>query len=322
MSNSLLYLSRRDVLSTGITPAEARNAVLSAFRDHAAGLNRSLPKASLDIGPGHGFQSMPAASAASGIATLKWVAMAPVPAGSTVQGINGLLCVSDYTSGAPVAVMDADEITLIRTAAMSAAAAIYLAPKDPSVIGFVGCGQQAYAHLDAFLDLFPNLSTVLTFSRSMASAEALAKEARRRGLAAEATSHADGLLSQSDIVISTVPGAPGLQPFLDAAKMPSASFASAVDIGRSWIPSQLPAFDLLATDSLDQSRAPYDVSGRPVDTVQFTTDLVSLAASDPAEPQSKRAMFCFRGFALADLALAEVIVTRARERGIGVMLER
>lgn len=195
MSNTLLYLSRRDVRSTGITPAEARHAVLRAFRDHAAGLNRSLPKASLDIGPGHGFQSMPAASATSGIATLKWVAMAPVPAGSTAQGINGLLCVSDYTSGAPIAVMDADEITLIRTAAMSAAAAVYLAPQDPKVIGFVGCGQQARAHLDAFVDLFPELSAVLTFSRSTDSAEALAEEARSRGLNTESTGNADDLLS-------------------------------------------------------------------------------------------------------------------------------
>ena len=322
MSTSLLYLSRPDVQSIGVTPSDARNAVLRAFSDHAAGLNRSLPKAWLDLGPGHGFQSMPAASASSGIATLKWVAMAPVPAGSTAQGINGILCVSDYTSGAPVAVMDADEITLIRTAAMSAAAAVYLAPKDPKVIGFVGCGQQAYAHLDAFLDLFPNLSAVVAFSRSQSSAEALAGEARNRGLKAETTSNIDTLLSQSDVVISMVPGAPGLTPFLDAAKMPVSSFASAVDIGRSWIPSQLPAFDLLATDSLDQSRAPYDGMGKPVDTVQFSTDLVELAASAPKGTASKRAMFCFRGFALADLALADLVVNRARDRGIGVLLER
>lgn len=123
-------------------------------------------------------------------------------------------------------------------------------------------------------------------------------------------------------MISTVPGAPGLEPFLDAARMPSSSFASAVDIGRSWIPSLLPAFDLLATDSLDQSRAPYDGFGRPVDTVRFSTDLVRLAASEPEEPHPRRVMFCFRGFALADLALADIIVTRARESGTGVMLER
>lgn len=322
MSESLLYLSRRDVRSLALPPRDARQAVLQAFRDHAAGLNRSLPKSSLDLGPGHGFQAMPAASSAQAIATLKWVAMAPVPAGSAAQGINALICVSDYASGAPLALLDGDEITLIRTAAMSAAAASYLAPPEPRTIGFVGCGQQAYAHLDAFLDLYPGLATALAMSRSRASAEHLAEAAVSRGLSAEVVADADQLLSRSDIVISMVPGAPGLEPFLDASRLPASSFASAVDIGRSWRPETLPAFDFLATDSLAQSKAPYDINSQPVETVRFHDDLIHIAQRGTALAQPRRAMFCFRGFALADLALAGLVIRKAREAGIGTRLER
>jgi alanine dehydrogenase len=198
MSDALLYLSRRDVQALAITPGEARAAVLGALRDHAAGLNQSLPKAALTIGPGHGFQAMPAASAGQGIATLKWVAMAPAPPGSTAQGINGLILVNDLASGVPVAVLDGDEITLIRTAAMSAAAAVCMAPPAPKVIGLIGCGLQAYAHLAAFRDLYPSLTTVLAYSRSRASAERLA--ATTRGLSAEVVDDANALLTRSDIV--------------------------------------------------------------------------------------------------------------------------
>ncbi len=322
MSEHLLYLSRHDVRSLAIAPGEVREAVLRAFRDHADGLNRSLPKSALGLGPGHGFQAMTAASQSNGIATLKWVSMAPVGPDSTVPGINALICVSDYASGAPLAVLDGDEITLIRTAALSAAAAMRMAPPAPKTIGFVGCGLQAHAHLAAFLDLYPGLTTALALSRSRSSAERLAEAATECGLAAEIVADAGTLLARSDIVISMVPGAPGLTPFLDARLMKPNAFAAAVDIGRSWIPETLPAFDVLATDSLEQSKAPYDIDGNPVTTVRFGHDLVELAsAAHPTAPGS-RSFFCFRGFALADLALAHLVVARACERAIGTMLPR
>ncbi|MCU4182025.1 hypothetical protein [Bosea sp. BH3] len=322
MNERLLYLSRQDVKTLGIPPGEAREAVLQAFRDHAAGLNSSLPKSALGLGPGHGFQAMTAASQAAGIATLKWVSMAPVEPGSPIPGINALICVSDYRSGAPLAVLDGDEITLIRTAALSAAAASRMAPPSPRTIGFVGCGLQAHAHLAAFLDLYPSLTTALTLSRSRSSAEQLAQAASERGLAAEIANDADTLLARSDIVISMVPGAPGLKPFLDASLMKPNAFAAAVDIGRSWIPENLPAFDVLATDSLEQSKAPYDIDGNPVTTVRFGHDLIELAAAAHPTAPGARSFFCFRGFALADLALAHLVVARAREHGIGIELPR
>ncbi|PZU90227.1 MAG: hypothetical protein DI527_14600 [Chelatococcus sp.] len=322
MNQSLLYLSRSDVQGLAIAPSEVREAVLQAFRDHAAGLNRSLPKSALGLGPGHGFQAMVAASSAQAVATLKWVSMAPAGPDSPVPGINALICVSDYATGAPQAVLDGDEITLLRTAALSAAAASRLAPPAPKTIGFVGCGLQAHAHLAAFLDLYPGLTRALALSRSRSSAERLIRAASMRGLAAEVASDAATLLAESDIVISMVPGAPGLEPFLDARLMKPVAFASAVDIGRSWLPEALPAFDVLATDSLAQSKAPYDTDGNPVTTVSFGHDLVGLAKDRHPTAGEGRSFFCFRGFALADLALAHLVVTRARERRIGTRLPR
>jgi alanine dehydrogenase len=322
MNERLLYLSRENVKSLAIEPREARETLLQAFRDHAAGLNSSLPKSSLMLGPGHGFQAMSAASKADSIATLKWVAMAPVERDSPVPGINGLIVINDYASGAPLAVLDGDEITLVRTAALSAAAASLLAPPQPATIGFIGCGLQAHAHLAAFRDLYPGLTTLLAYSRSRASAEDLSKAAIASGLSTEVVGDAATVLSRSDIVISTVPGAPGLRPFLDARAMKPQAFASAVDIGRSWIPESLPAFDVLVTDSLAQSKAPYDIDGNPVKTVTFGYDLAGLASAPHPTSANSRSFFCFRGFALADLALANLVFKRATERGIGTTLPR
>ncbi|MGX1787114.1 ornithine cyclodeaminase family protein [Bosea sp. NPDC055332] len=322
MFDTMLYLSRADVKSLGISPREAREAILRAFRDHAGGLNRSLPKSSLMIGPGHGFQSMAAASEADSIASMKWVAMAPTPPNSRVPGINGLIVLNDYATGVPVAVLDGDEITLVRTAALSAAAASLMAPEHPVVMGFVGCGLQAYAHLSAFLDLYPGLKKILAFSRSGSSAEQLAQAARSHGLEAQVVEDHGDLLTQSDIVISMVPGAPGLKPFLNARILKANAFVSAVDLGRSWFPDDLPAFDVLATDSLEQSKAPYDVNGDYVKTVRFDHDLAGLISSGYRLAGESRSLFAFKGFALADLALAHLVHRRAMEAGAGTALPR
>jgi ornithine cyclodeaminase/alanine dehydrogenase len=322
MGDSLLYLSRDDVRALAISPGEAREAVLQGFRDQAAGLNRSLPKTALMLGAGHGFQAMTAASAAQGIATVKWVAMAPVAAGSSLPAVSALICVSDYETGQPLAILDGDEITLIRTAAISAAAASLLAPAAPRTIGFVGCGLQAHAHLAAFHDLYPGLTDTLMLSRSRSSAERLAEAARTIGLATEILEDPDALLARCDIVISTVPGAAGMAPFLDAHKLNANAFAAAVDTGRSWKPETLPAFDLLATDSLEQSRAPYDVDGNPVSTAVFQHDLIGLAGVPQPMAAAGRSLFAFRGVAFADLALAYLAVTQARAQGLGTALTR
>jgi alanine dehydrogenase len=322
MSNTLLYLSHKDVRDCAVSPREAREGVLGAFRDHAAGRNRSLPKSALALGPGHAFQAMTAASAAQTIATVKWVASAPSQPGSAVPSVSALICVNDYATGVPLAVLDGDEITLVRTAAMSAAAASLLAPLDTRTIGFVGCGLQAHAHLAAFHDLYPGLTTALMLSRSRGSAERLAEAAAARALASAIVDDADTLLDRADIVISMVPAAPGLRPFLDARRMKPAAFATAVDTGRSWLPEALPAFDILATDSLAQSQAPYDVDGQPVTSVRFGHDLAALVQTPLADAGTKRSLFCFRGFALADLALAHLVLEKARAGGVGISLPR
>lgn len=322
MSEPILYLSAGDIAGLAITPGEARRAVLDAFADYAAGNTQSLPKSSLSPGPGRLFQAMIAASRGLGVAVLKWVTVVPIPASGAGRSVNSLIAVSDHANGAMRAVMDGDIITLLRTAAMSAAAASRLAPPMPRTIGLVGCGLQAHAHLDAFLDLFPGLATVLVFSRSPASAARLGAAARARGLQTKTLDDADDLLAESDLVISTIPGAPGLRPFLDARRMRPAAYAAAVDTGRSWLPPSFPAFDLLATDSLEQSHAPYDVDGEPVRTASFTTDLAALATAAPGSGGGGRTLFCFKGFALGDLALAALALDRARAAGVGQMLPR
>ncbi|MET1240396.1 ornithine cyclodeaminase family protein, partial [Enterococcus faecalis] len=55
----------------------------------------------------------------------------------------------DSSTGIPVAMMDANAITWLRTAAVSALATDYLAAPNAKSIALIGAGQQASSHLAA-----------------------------------------------------------------------------------------------------------------------------------------------------------------------------
>ncbi|MGL9623922.1 hypothetical protein QRQ56_38835 [Bradyrhizobium sp. U531] len=322
MSAELLYLSNAHVQDLHISPREAREAILAAFRDNAAGLNIGLPKSTITIGPSSSFSSMSSASETKSLATMKWVAAIPVEGKPDRSTVNGLICISEYQTGVPIAVLDGNYITLMRTAAMSAAAASFLAPEEPATLGLVGCGLQALSHIDAFADLFPSLRKIHLLSRTVLSAERAATAASQKRLDPIVTNNPDLLLSESEIVITMVPGSPGLKPFLDARLLPVPSFVSAVDGGRSWRPETLTAFDICVTDALEQSSSPVDASDRYVESIKFQDDLVHLACRSPQRLASTKALFGFRGFAIADLALADLVLRKARVFGIGTILPR
>lgn len=321
MDTELLYLSRANLQDLQISSRQARDAIVAAFRDYAAGRTVGEPKSSINTASCW-FTSMNAASQPYGIAANKWVAVASDEESVGRTRVNGVICVSDYKTGMPVAILDGNYITLIRTAATSAAAASYLAPEAPGTIGLVGCGLQALSHLNAFVDLFPSLRNVYLFSRSSRSSEAVAAAATAKHRDPIITDDPDMLVRKSDIVISTVPGSPRLQSFLDARLLPSSAFVSAVDGGRSWRSDTLSSFARLVTDSLEQSKSPVDAANRPVKHIAFNEDLRHLT-SDRSDCRSRmRSLFAFRGFGIADLALADLAVRQARALGVGTALPR
>ena len=76
---------------------------------------------------------------------------------------------------------------------MSALAAQHLAPHLEGSLLIIGAGVQGRTHLDAFADCL-GVREVVIASRSQASAEALARHARSRGLAARTTRDPDACL--------------------------------------------------------------------------------------------------------------------------------
>jgi alanine dehydrogenase len=67
------------------------------------------------------------------------------PARFGLPAIQGMIYLADAVNGAPLAVMDSVEITILRTGAATAIAAKHLARGDSRVVTICGCGHQGLA---------------------------------------------------------------------------------------------------------------------------------------------------------------------------------
>ena len=322
MSNSpIIYLTDEDVSGLVLEAEEIRQAIGAAFRLYSRGEVRCEPKTSIAIGPGHAFQSLSAVNMRANFAALKWVGMVP-PGGDAKVNINASILLSDTQTGQIVCIMDARRATALRTAGMSAVAAQHLARKDSVTAGFVGAGVQAKSHLEALVELLPSLSSVLVNSTPPETANRFADMARGIGLEAAVLSAQD-VVSRSDIVVTTVPLAPGFQPFIDPSWVRQGAFALAVDLGRSWKHDGFSDFDITAVD--EEAMKHYAKPGNLVPPLQHAqATLADLAdgrhpgRSSPAE----RIMLVSSGSAVADLAISMLIYRKALAKGAGASLGR
>ncbi|MBX4962634.1 ornithine cyclodeaminase family protein [Rhizobium binae] len=322
MIDDILYLNAPDIDQLDISPSDLRAVLRKAFQTYSSSELRIPSKQTVRAAPDRYFQTMAAVCTEPPFAAVKWVSVVGANSQRGLPNVNGLIILGDLETGLPVAVLDGNRVTVMRTAAMSALASEYLAAPTSTSLGFVGCGAQAYGHLAALRDALPGLEKILCFDRRAESAVALASHATALGTECQTTTDADDVL-QCDVVVSSVPSVPGMQPFLDARKLKLGSLAIAIDMGRSWLPESLDAFSSYFVDDKVQAEDS-DTRSKLAYCGPFNADLAELISGAVAGRNngSDRILFIYPGFALADLAVASEVYTRARRKNVGTKMRR
>ncbi|MGD8494958.1 MAG: ornithine cyclodeaminase family protein [Gemmatimonadales bacterium] len=124
----------------------------------------------------HGWLgAMPGWVEGMGLAT-KLVSVFPGNAGGPHPSHQGIIAFFDDETGTPIALLDAERITALRTAAASAVAARLLARPDARVLAVLGAGVQGRAHVEA-LPRVLELDEIRIASRSRDHVRALADDA-------------------------------------------------------------------------------------------------------------------------------------------------
>lgn len=317
---TMLYLSRADVESLGLTSAETVAQIEHLCRERDAARVLNAPKSLLRPVDDVLVMSTLAISEDPPFMAIKALSVNAANAKRGMETIGATITLFDRATSFPVAVMDGTWITEVRTAALSAVAAKHFGRRDSETIAFIGTGAQARSHLDAFLDLFP-LRTVRFFGRGQANRDLLAQRAEGLGLTAVDCSTPREAIEDADIIVSSVPLASGLEPFLETAWVKPGAYVNLVDLARTWRPETLDQFDRIIIEDAVQEAA---MSPQMIPAELIGEDLLDLVTgrSTGRQNDQDRIAFIFRGLAIGDLALAILAYQRALEAGTGRNLPR
>lgn len=131
---------------------------------------------------------------------LKVVAVLPGNHDTPYDSHQGVVLLFDVDHGFPIAIVDASEITAVRTAATSGAATRLLARDDAGDLAVLGTGVQAVSHLEAMLRV-REIRRVRVYSRSAENRRAFAeRESERHGIEVEAVGSARDAVVGADLV--------------------------------------------------------------------------------------------------------------------------
>ncbi len=170
----------------------------------------------------HGLLFLKPAQTGSALAT-KLITWVPANAARGEPSLSAIVVLFDPLSGRPIAVIEANALTALRTAAASAVAAQALARPDAAVLALLGSGVLARSHA-ALLRRVRPIREVRVWSRDPANVRRCADE-----IGARACSSAEQAVRGADLVC-TVSNAS--EPILRGEWLKPGSFVAAVGAPR------------------------------------------------------------------------------------------
>jgi alanine dehydrogenase len=208
-----------------------------------------------------GMLAMPARSEELKLAAFKFLTLVDGNRALGIPGVMGELTVLDAVTGAAIARLPAEEVTLLRTAACSAVATDLLALPHADNLALFGSGPQAAHHAEAMLAVRP-IKHILVTGRDRPRAAELANNLRHR-FGVEAIAGPDAAALRDATIICTVTNARAplfeaedVHPHAhinaigayrpDMCELPAALLANAAIFADSKIPVAREAGDLLA----------------------------------------------------------------------------
>lgn len=230
----------------------------------------------------------------------------------------------DPESGALLAILDGRFITEVRTAAVSAVAARFLARQQSSVLAIIGSGVQARSHLEA-ISLARKFDEIRCWSRSTEKRERFVSE--QRGFPIRAVDSAEEAVQGADVVaLVTASSTPVIEN--DWVK----PGACVISVG-ACLPSQRemePALVVRGRLIVDSRASALKESGDVVQGIRegrFTEDHIAgelgAVVADPKlgrTSESEVTIFKSLGLAVEDVVAAELAYRHALGKGRGAAI--
>jgi alanine dehydrogenase len=266
------------------------------------------PKIGVHARPGTFVHAMPAYLADEDVVAMKWVGAYSANRRHGLPAISGLVVLNDPETGLPLAVMDAAEITAVRTAAASGVSIRHLAHPGWRRVAILGYGEQGRQHEKVVRTLEPDARIRVhggpRLQGPLPGVEVVA-DARRA-------------VEDADVVITAGPMTRDGRALVERDWLPQRCLVVPVDFDAYLSAGLVAAADDFVVDDVEQFehyRGLGYFEGWPRPERVLGTALRS-------DPRGDLRVSCSLGVGAIDAALAAVVWERARRDGSGVALPR
>ena len=316
-------ISRAEILSL-ITMRDAIDAMARAFGQLSAGQVEMPVRVALASGGGISL-FMPARLGASGERGTKVVSLFAGNRARGLPSINGVVLMIDDETGLPLALMDAGELTAIRTAAAAGLAAKLLSRAESRVLAIFGAGVQAPRQIEAIRAVRP-IEEVRVVSQGGDSARRLASSLG--GVDARAVADPGVAVDGADIIVAVTTSG---TPVFDGTRLPAGTHVSG---SGSFMPHMREIGSEVVTRArvvVEEREAVLEEAGDLVIPIReglvtadvIDADLGEIVNGEAPEGSAGRELTFFKsvGTAVQDVAIGAEVLRRAEVEGVGRVVE-
>ncbi len=327
MNRNLLYLSRENVRKI-LTVEEAIPAVRKAFIQLSAGEVDVPQRMHLDIPQFEGVELIkPVYSPLTKKIAIKVISLFKNNTMKKLPFSHALMILLDAETGIPLAILDADYLTAVRTGAASGLATDLLSRKEACTLSLIGAGPQAAAQARAIMAV-RDIAKICIYDPSKEKARKLGNNLSSRYAVEIIVASAVGSLHESDIICTATTSS--VPVFLDKQISPGVHING---IG-SFKPEdcEIPAETVKRSRLfVDQREACLKEAGDImiplkqgiIDEHHILAEIGEVAAGSKEGRASENDITFFKsvGNAVQDLAMADLVYGKAVKNKIGQFLE-
>lgn len=325
----LLYLNAADIEALNLSSKEILDAVESSLIAQGEGKTVLEPRVHLEPDPayqGH-FNILREYVQPIGVAGVKVVSDYVNNYKLGLPSELAILTLLDPRNGAPIALIDASAITDMRTGALTALGAKYLARKDSKMLGNLGARGTSYWNV-VLTDSIFHFDEIRVSSRRLESREAFGRKLRERlGDRIHVVDNSEDCLKEADIKVeATRLTAPA--PLLRTAWVKPGDLVIPYGTISAVEDDLTDVMDKIVVDDWGQCKGGrFGSLRRHVDSGKLTEETLYgeigeiVAGKKPGrENDQERILFWHRGLATNDISLGYAIYRKARELEIGTLL--
>ena len=241
--------------------------------------------------------------------------------------INGLMVLNDSNTGEPLAIINGNKLTAIRTGAVGATAVKYLSPVFTETIGIIGAGIQAY-HQAVIIIEQHSFSKLIICDTNIEKANTMKDKISKKHhkINIETTTNSNQLVIDSDVIVTVTSSSKPVFN-IDKDKLKNKTF---IAIG-SYKPqmqeiplSVFETIDKVYVDTLHAKVESGDISIPLKKGLIQESDIISfsqLLTKKQVHNENGISLFKSVGMSLFDLTFAELIYNNAIEKGIGTNIK-